>query len=239
MAFTQNPSAVKSFGGGWIKETNFYALTIEKAFEHVGTGPNGPSKNLYIQYVTDTGQSGDTYICYETGAGLAVDKNGNPLSGLRDINDLMVICDIKSLAHKPGMVGIRDKVLKAEVQQKRNVYADLVGRHIGAIISMELSPKYVPGENGQPGYNHPTEKVRRSSVKGWCSDTGQTAKEVRDGEEPVATAKYVALLLASQALEDAHIIKQAGNAANAPVGDTVGFTQKPTDAWEDDPDAPF
>lgn len=226
MAFKKDTTQVSGFTPGRIKKTGWHPLTINKAYEH--DGKDGPSKSLFIDYVTDTGQTGQFYICYQTKQGVNTTAEGKPLSGLRDINDLMILCDLDTLDKKPGMVDIYDRNLKQDVKQKKLVYAALIGRHVGAIFKMKDEPAWDADNFCQSS----TEFVKRPAFVRFCSDTGQSVAEYLGKEEPKSIEGYINSLL-----EDEHIIKQTSNQPNAPTAAAL-FALKAA-AIDEDYDMPF
>ena len=229
MSFIQDTAAVRSsFSGGKITTTGFYPITITKAYEHPA---QSPSMSVSIQFdaITDSGQPVQFKVCHVGRDG--VTKNE---VGCGQINDLMVLLGIKTLSHKPAMVDIYDFDLRTDVKQKKLSYADLVGQHVGAIFQMVREGKRFK-EDGE-WKTSTVDFVNKPEFKGFASDTGQTAKEFLDGAAPTSIEKYVASLdpVKGVAPGDSHIIKQASNQPNAPVGDTVGFTQSAVDDFDDD-----
>ena len=185
--FTVDKTAVRSFGGGRIKTTGFHAFTITKAYERDSL--SSASKALHLDVVTDSGESGQIDLWYQGKDGTSNDKNGNPLSALVSINDLMVVSELDNLKAKPAMVDIYDFELKKDVKTKKIAYADLVGKHIGGVFQMVRDGKRAQ-VNGEWKAST-TEFIDRAEFKCFTSDTGQSAKEFLDGAKPVSIAKYV------------------------------------------------
>jgi hypothetical protein len=68
------------------------------------------------------------------------------------------------------------------------------------------------------------EKVCRPEFLQFCSPDGHSAAEFLNGQEPVAIDRYLnGLDAVRNRVEDNHIIKQANNAANAPVKDAINM----------------
>ena len=224
MAFIRDKTAVRSFSAGFINTTGWYPLTILMAWDHTGT-KKGPSKSVYIKYVTDSGQTGDFYIYYQTNMGGSTNADGKPLSGLKDINDLQIICDIETLNFKPSMVDVWDKDVKAELKLKKNVYADLVGRHVGVIFAMQKEKAW----DKEHGCQSETETVMKPNFKGFCSDTGQSPREFLNNEEASSIDAFIKHLL-----ENESIMRLAENQPNKPVQNA--FKMQPAMSYNDNGD---
>jgi hypothetical protein len=229
MNFKKDTSAVRDFSGGAIKETDFYAGTITKAYDRDSLSSD--AKAIHLDFVADNGQSAQIDLWHTAASGLQTDKNGKSLPAMRSINDLMVILDIDDLKSKPGMVDIYDYDLREDVKTKKMVYTDLIGRHIGAVFQMVQEGKrsQVNGE----WTTSTTEFKNRPEFKMFCTDEGLSAREFLDGSEPVVIQKYLDNLepIKGDYLPspiDAHIIKQAYNKPNAPIAPI------PYDSFDDD-----
>jgi hypothetical protein len=230
--FTQDKSKVRSFSAGAIKETGMYPGTITKAYERKSQSSEAVA--IHIDFVADTGQYGQIDLWHTSGKGLTTDKNGRDLPAIGQINDLMVLLDLESLDARNGMVKIYDFDLRQDVETKKRVYPDLVGQSIGAVFQMVESVKQV-NIGGEWGDSPTGEKVCRPEFLQFCSPDGHSAAEFINGQEPVAIDRYLnGLDAVRNRVEDAHIIKQANNAANAPVKDAIPFSYELTEE-----DVPF
>jgi hypothetical protein len=133
MKFTQDKSKVKAFTGGYINRTDFYCCTITKAYE--AKSEKTLSESIHFEVVTDTGAIGRFNIW-------VVGKEGAPVERAEaQINDLMVLLDLDNLQSKPGKVKVYDWDLKQDVEQRKMVFADLIGQSIGVIL--EKNGKYL------------------------------------------------------------------------------------------------
>lgn len=215
MKFTQDTSKLITFTPGVIKQTGFYSCTITKAYE--SQSASSLSQSIRFEVVTDTGQIGrfDLWVVGKDGG--STDKNGNPLSALTDVNDLMTLLDIKDLQSKPGKVAIYDFDLKQDVEQRKMVFADLIDQSIGIIFEMRDNT-----------YNGKT--TQRAEFAGFYdAETKQSAYEYVNNECAVVCDTRLKLLL-----EDNHINKQASSQPNAPQNSA------PIDPINlDDSDIPF
>lgn len=197
MKFTQDTSKLRTFSPGAIKQTGFYPCTITKAYENQSA--SSLSQSIRFEVVADTGQIGrfDLWVIGKDGG--STDKNGNPLSALTDVNDLMVLLNIKDLQSKPGKVSIYDFDLKQDVEQRKMVFAGLIDQSIGIIFEMRDNT-----------YNGKT--TQRAEFAGFFdAETKQSAYEYVNNEDAVACDNRLKLLL-----EDNHINKQANSQPNAP-----------------------
>ncbi|MFA6060916.1 MAG: hypothetical protein WC756_22145 [Taibaiella sp.] len=219
--FTKDTTKVRAFSAGAIKETGLYPCTITKAYDRASQTQGSEAKSIHLDIVADTGQYGSIDLWYQSAKGLSVDKNGRDLPALGQINDLMVLLELDSLDAKPGMVKIYDFDIRQDVDTKKRIYPDLVGQSIGAVFQMVESVKQV--NNGGVWGDSPTgEKVCRPEFLQFCSPDGHSAAEFMNGQEPVAISRYLnGLDAVLNRAEDAHIIKQANNAPNAPVKDAI------------------
>ncbi len=219
--FKKDISKVRSFSAGAIKDTGLYPCTIVKAYERKSLSSEAVA--IHLDVVADTGQYATIDLWHQSGKGLSVDKNGRSLPAIGQINDLMVLLELESLDSKPGMVKIYDFDLRQDVETKKRVYPDLVGQSIGAVFQMVESVKQV-NIGGEWGDSPTGEKVCRPEFLQFCSPDGHSAAEFINGQEPVAIDRYLTGLDAVRnRVEDAHIIKQANNAVNAPVKDAVNM----------------
>ena len=224
MSFKKDITQVRSFESGKIKETGWYAFTILKAYDR--DSQSSLSKAIHFDVVTDSGQSSAFDLWYQGKDGTGLDKNGKSLSALSTINDLIVICEIDNLTPKPAMVDIYDFDLRADVKQKKMSYHDLVGRHVGGVFQMVSEGKR--SQLDGVWKTSSSEFVQKPEFKCFTDDEGRSSKEFLDCVEPKSIEKYVSGLdqVRGIAPGDDHIIKQASNQPNAPVGDAPGFIKK-------------
>ncbi|MFA6060805.1 MAG: hypothetical protein WC756_21590 [Taibaiella sp.] len=228
--FTKDTSKVRAFSAGPIKETNMYPCTIIKAYDRASQTQGSEAKSIHLDIVADTGQYGSIDLWYQSAKGLSVDKNGRDLPALSSINDLMVLLELDSLDAKPGMVKIYDFDIRQDVDTKKRIYPDLIGQSIGAVFQMVETLKQV-NQGGVWGDDPAGAKVCRPEFLQFCSPDGHSASEFMNGQDPVAIERYLAGLDAVRnRSEDAHIIKQANNAENAPVKDAITFSDDDFDS---------
>lgn len=219
--FTQDKTKVRSFSAGAIKDTGMYPGTITKAYERKSQSSEAVA--IHIDFVADSGQYGQIDLWHTSGKGLSTDKNGRDLPAIGQINDLMCLLELESLDAKPGVVKVYDFDLRQDVEQKKRIYPDLVGQSIGAVYQMVESIKQV-NTDGVWGDSPTGETVCRPEFLQFCSPDGHSAAEFINGQDPVAIDRYLSGLDAVRnRAVDAHIIKQANNAANAPVKDAINI----------------
>jgi len=225
MSFKKDTSKVRSFSGGPIKETGFYALTINKAYDD--KSKEALSEYIVLDCSTEAGQYATVRLTH-------IKKDGNPNDmGIEQINDMMVLLDLDELKAVPGRLMLRDWNIKQDVEQKKMVYKELIGKTIGSVWQMRESIKF----------GTVSEKQVRAEFLCFCdAETMASTSEFVMEAEPVSIQKYINTLDAVKYLPstlDAHTIKQAQNQPNAPVQDPVKMDSKADEFDDFDDDIPF
>jgi hypothetical protein len=212
--FKKDNTKVKqaSFGSGPITRTDFYSCTITKAYDKKSQVPGSESAAIHFDVTTDKGQYASFDLWWRGKNGLSEDKNGKDLPALQSINDLQVLLELEELTSKPGRVAIYDFDLRQDVETKKMVYPDLVGRQIGIIFEIKEQPKNVL-KNGEWVASGETKLVAEFR-QFFDADTKESAGELISHGEPVACDRFMSYLL-----EDEHIVKQASNQPSAPTTD--------------------
>lgn len=222
MSFKKDTSKVRSFSGGPIKETGFCALTINKAYDE--KSKEALSEYIVLDCSTDAGQYATVRLTH-------IKKDGQPNDmGIEQINDLMVLLDLDELKAVPGRVMLRDWDLKQDIEKKKMVYKELIGKTIGSVWQMRESIKFGTTD---------VKQVRAEFLCFCDAETMASTSEFVMQSEPVSIQKYIDSLDAVKYLPstlDNHIIKQAQNQPNAPVQDAVkmGVLVDEFDDFEDD-----
>jgi len=181
MKFTKDTTKVKTFSGGFIKETGFYPCTITKCYEQKSA--KTLSEAIHFEVVTDAGATGRFDLWVVGKAGTSVDKNGKELSAISDVNDLMVLLELDDLASKPGKVKVYDFDIKQDVEQRKMVFHDVIDRQIGIVFDMRPNT-----------YNGKT-TMRPEFAGFYDADTEQSASEFLNKKEPVQMRQNIDYLL--------------------------------------------
>ncbi len=224
--FKRNDELIKSDNlyAGKIREGGFYPGKFTQAY--VRKAAASDAEALHLEFLADTGHSESIDIWH-------TNRNGGEIeSGMRKVNDLMVLLNISELKEKKNdKIEVFDFVVRAVVDKLVTSYPQLINKPIGTVWKMVESIKQVNVDGSWVDSNPPQLQEKAECVLFCDAKTKSTVYEFNAGKEPVYVEKYLSTLQVKRvsvdvtAAKDAQVVARAENKA----GPTMAFVDDDDD----------
>ncbi len=224
--FKRNEELVKpdNLYAGKIREQGFYAGKFTQAY--IRKGANSESEALHLEFLADTGHSESIDIWH-------TNRNGGEIeSGMRKVNDLMVLLSINELKEKKNdKIEVFDFVVRAVIDKIVTSYPQLIGKPIGTVFKIVEYVKQI-NVDGRWVDTNPPQLAEKAELVLFCdAKTKSTVYEFNAAKDPVYVDKYLSTLQVKrisvdvQSAKDAQVVARAENKA----GPTIAFVDDDDD----------